>query len=144
MLSFDLKYVLYRSNLGSCSNGDVKLEQLGTPFIFWDNQWMPICGHYFWDNHEGATLFCRKMGYDSGSFWGKGYGFKYYIDSFRIGKCKSGDEWESCSGGCNDYQIGGSCSNKYSAKCDWDQAVEITIKCSGGDSIKTSSCTGID
>ena len=105
---------------------------------------MPICGSYFWDNQEGAILFCRKMGYYTGFFSGRGSGQKYDMDSFRIGKCKSGDEWESCSGGCNDYQVGGSCSNNGGVKCDKEQAVKITIECSGGNSSKTSSCTGID
>ena len=125
-----------------CSNGDVKLEDNGTPFVFWDNHWMPICGHYFWDNQDGAKHFCRKMGYSSGSFSGRGSGEKYDMDSFRIGKCKSADKWESCSGGCNDYQGGGVCSNNGGAKCDKDQKVKITIECSGGDSIRTTSCRG--
>ena len=30
-----------------CSNGDVSLKDDGTPLIFWDGQWSPICGHYF-------------------------------------------------------------------------------------------------
>merc|ERR1719412_2849899 len=80
------------------------------------------------------------MGYSSGSFSGRGSGEMYDMDSFRIGKCKSGDKWESCSGGCNDYQGGGACSNNAGAKCDKDQAVKLTIECSGGDSIKTTSC----
>ena len=105
---------------------------------------MPICGHYFWDNQNGAKLFCRKMGYSSGSFSGRGSGKKYGIDSFRIGKCNVGDKWESCSGGWNDYEGGGACSNSPPGrgKCDKDQRVKITIKCSGGDSIKTTSCRG--
>ena len=112
--------------------------------VFWANQWMPICGHAFWDNQEGAKLFCKKMGYESGTFSGRGSGHKYGVDSFRIGKCLSGDKWESCSGGCNDYQGGGACSVYPPAKCDKDQAVKITIQCSGGDNSHSSSCTGED
>ena len=111
------------------SNGDVKLGTDGTPFIYWDNQWVPICGHFFWDNQEGAKLFCQKMGYMSGQFSGRGSWQKYSTDSFRIGKCNAGDEWESCSGGCNDYQKGSRCSNNRLAKCDKNQKVKITIKC---------------
>ena len=48
---------------------------------------MPICGHYFWDNQYGVNLFCKKLGYDSGSFSGRDAGQKYYRESFRIGKC---------------------------------------------------------
>ena len=103
---------------------------------------MPICGHYFWDNQEGAKLFCKKLGHNSGNFSGKGSGEIYSIDSFRIGKCNSGDKWESCSGGCNDYQVGGACSNNPPVKCERDQAVKITIECKGGKSTQISSCTG--
>ena len=129
-------------NLGLCSYGDVKLEDDGTPFVFWDNEWIPICGHYFWDNIHGANLFCRKMGYASGSLSGRGSGEKYGVNSFRIGKCNSGDEWESCSGGCNDYQSGGACENNGRAHCDKDQGVKVSIECFGGGSIKATSCRG--
>ena len=124
------------------SNGDVKLEEDGTPLVFWDSRWIPICGHYFWDNQNGAELFCRKMGFESGLFSGRGSGQKYEGDSFRIGKCEHGDTWESCSGGCNDYQRGGSCNNNRNAKCDKNQAVKLTIRCSGGIDIKTSTRSG--
>ena len=129
-------------NLGLCSYGDVKLEEDGTPFVFWGNEWIPICGHYFWDNIYGANLFCRKMGYESGLLSRRGSGEKYGVNSFRMGKCKSGDKWESCSGGCNDYQSGGTCNNNGRAHCDKDQAVKVSIECIGGDSIKTTSCRG--
>ena len=125
-----------------CSTGDVKLETDGTPYVFWYNQWTPICGHYFWNNQEGAKLFCRKMGYKSGSLSGHGSGQKYATDSFRIGECNSNDMWENCRGGHNDYQIGGR-FNQGTAKCDRYQEVKITIWCGEGDSTKTTSCRGI-
>ena len=124
-----------------CSNGDVKLQEDGTPFVHWDSQWMPICGHYFWGNQDGAKHFCRKMGYTSGSHSGRS-GEKYGIDSFRVGLCKSVDKWESCSGGCNDYQSGGTCKNNGRAHCDKDQGVKVSIECFGGGSIKATSCRG--
>ena len=129
---------------GRCSNGDVKLEADGTPLTFWDYHWIPICGHYFWDNQDGAKLFCKKMGYHSGTV-SKVSGQKYDVESFRIGKCYEGDTWESCSGGCNDYEAGGECSNNGyfgGAHCDKDQEVKIAIECIGGGSIKTTSCKG--
>ena len=128
-------------------NGDVKLEEDGTPLVYWNYQWMPICGHYFWDNQNGAKLFCKKMGYDSGVLSGRNSGQKYGRDSFRIGKCESGDEWMSsgrggCRGGCNDYQGGGSCRNNGNAKCDKHQAAKFTIKCSGGKKMSTLNSSG--
>ena len=122
-------------------NGDVKLVDDGTPLIYWGNQWMPICGHYFWNNQDGAKLFCQKMGYHSGKMERRS-GEKYSMDSFRVGQCNDGDNWESCSGGCNDYQGGDACSNNKNGKCDQNQEVKITIECSGGESTATTSCRG--
>lgn len=82
------------------------------------------------------------MGYLTGTFLGRGSEQKYSMDSFRIGRCNVGDEWESCSGGCNDYQVGGACSE--GPKCDKNQGVKITINCKGGNSIKTISCAGAE
>ena len=104
---------------------------------------MPICGHYFWDNQDGAKLFCQKMGYQAGKFSVRGSGQKYSMNSFKVGKCNRGDNWKSCTGGCNDYQGGGACSNNKPAKCDQNQGVKITIQCSGGESTARTSCRGI-
>lgn len=125
-----------------CKNGDVKLEQDGTPSIFWDNLWSPICGHYFWDNQDGATKFCQKMGYASGEH--TRLDKAYSVDAFRLGKCNENDEWDTkCSGGCNDYEIGGSCSNSMfsAADCTVAGKVAMTITCSGKlNSISNPSC----
>ena len=118
------------------------LEEDGTPIVFWNNQWMPICGHYFWNNQIGAKLFCKKMGFQSGRFSGRGSGEFYGGNSFRIGQCEQGDTWGSCSGGCNDYQRGGSCSDNVNATCDDSQAVKITINCSGGNNVEAWSRSG--
>ena len=128
--------------LEHCLDGDVKWDHDGSegqPFVFWDKQWVPLCGHFFWDNDDGATLFCKKLGYNSGTVIPQS-GQKYSVDSFRIGVCKEGDSWLSCSGGRNDYKIGGSFDTYPSAKCDVLANVKIHIKCRGGENIKTSSC----
>ena len=128
--------------IAQCENGDVKLEEDGTPIVFWGNSWIPICGHYFWDNQNGAKLFCQKMGYLSGKISDAGSGETYSQDSFKIGKCNDGDKWESCSGGCNEYESGGKCDESWSSYCTKDEEVKITIACSGEESIKTTSCRG--
>ena len=51
--------ILKDNDITACSDGDVKLEADGTPLIFWDKVWSPICGHYFWDNQYGAKKFCQ-------------------------------------------------------------------------------------
>ena len=34
--------------------------------VYIENKWVPICGHWFWNNNIGATLFCQEMGFESG------------------------------------------------------------------------------
>ena len=125
------------------------LKDDNTPMIYWNGTWSPICGHYFWDTERGkpnygATKFCNKMGYQVGDVFGRGSGESYSSDAFRIGKCNENDDWNSCRGGCNDYEVGGKCSENYEAKCTRGQPVKITIECSGGTILpaQKSSCTG--
>ena len=134
-----------------CSNGDVGLVNDGTPFIFWDSQWFPICGHYFWDNHVGSTLFCKKLGYESGNVHRAENEEKYAVDSFRVGFCNEDDEWENCRGGCNDYQAGGYCGNgdikdrgngNSGARCEKNYGIKITIKCLDWVENNSVSCDG--
>ena len=85
-------------------------------------------------------MFCQKLGYDSGQRIKKKE--KYSVRSFNIGACRSTDTLETCSGGCNDYQVGRTkCHDGGNAKCD-DGWISITIECSGGAGIKSSSCDG--
>ena len=118
------------------------MESDGTPFVFWNNLWSPICGTWFWDNNNGATKFCEKLGYDSGTVKRKSR--KYDVKSFKIGKCNVNDQWDDCSGGCNDYSLGGNCAQGSSITCDEnDDQISISIECNdAGDNPKTSSCDG--
>ena len=73
--------------------------------------WSPICGHWFWDTHYGATLFCQKLGsnYVSGTVT-RSRGKKLEQDAIRVGKCRNNDRWMQCSGGCNDLGYGHGCA----------------------------------
>ena len=42
------------------------LKNGSNPLIFWNDIWSPICGHHFWNNHEGASKFCQKLGCNFG------------------------------------------------------------------------------
>ena len=110
--------------------------------IFWTNSWVPICGHFFWNNHIGANKFCQRLGYDQGHVSGNGKGESYSIDAFKIGKCNDDDNWLQCGGGCNDYDVGGTCSNDVNMDCSAGQLVKINITCEGNIS-ETNSCKGI-
>ena len=87
----------------------VKLEN-NIPYVKRSRKWVPICGHYFWDNNNGATLFCEQLGFPEGKIIGGTYGtgdrYTLQKDALKIGKCTNGDSWLSCTGGCNDLGIG--------------------------------------
>ena len=93
----------------------MRLVDGGKPEVFYNNRWRPICGHYFWDNNNGADLFCQQLnqGYLSGTI-NKGTVAEYYLDSdaLQIGRCRNGDRWLNCYGGCNSLQVGGLCTGK--------------------------------
>ena len=104
-----------------CQDGDVKLQTDGTPFLFKDDRWFPICGHYFWDNNHGAKSFCKQLGYTEG--WISETRLTYSEDSIRVGKCEEGEYLMSCTGDDNSYETGGSCSAGNDAG--------ISIECAG-------------
>ena len=135
--------IIHKITLIACVNGDVKLETDGTPLVLWDDVWSPICGHYFWDNQIGAEKFCQKMGYGVGQQTGSDN--HYSTDAFKIGKCDEADSWDAgCSGGCNDYGLGGSCSNNGRANCAKDDGIAMTITCSQPTTtVFNPSCTGL-
>ena len=66
----------------------------------------------------------------------------YSVDAFKIGKCNDADNWLQCGGGCNDYDVGGTCSNDVNMDCSAGQLVKINITCEGNIS-ETNSCKGI-
>ena len=128
-------------NILDCVNGDVKIDEADVSLIYWIDSWVPICGHYFWNNQIGADKFCQKMGYRYGVVSGKGQGESYTMDSFKLGQCESDDAWLQCSGGCNDNSIGGKCADDMNIDCSAEQPVKINITCEGA-SLKTTSCEG--
>jgi hypothetical protein len=120
-----------------CTNGDVKLEKDGTPKFFWNGQWSPICGHYFWNNQFGATSFCKKLGYTKADQHRTNK--NYDEDAIRIGQCNKGQSLEECTGGCNDKGLGNGC-----ASCSTGNEVALTITCEGNTpDTFMSSCKGI-
>jgi len=108
----------------SCKEWDVRLVKRsglrGTPEIFFDGEFHPICGHYFWDKQENAKSFCSKMGHTGGEL------FKireqYWTDSVEI------RTWGQFYG------------DGLTSHCSDEHAVSIEIECSGGSATQTSSC----
>lgn len=74
----------------------------GIPYLFWDGKLSPICGHNFWDNQNGAKAFCQELGFNGGKFHRQSG--RYSEDAFEVGKCRSGETIDSCTGGFNKYK----------------------------------------
>ena len=131
-----------------CTDGDIKHGSAGStrsakyPWIYWENKWHRICGHHLRNNEVGATLICKKLGYDSGKVKNKGKG-NSETDMFRIGQCNEGDSLTKCTGGCNDYKVGGQCSETLE-NCTKGELARMAISCSGGSDHYTASCKGKD
>ena len=106
--------------------------------MFWNDKLSPICGNWFWNNQIGATLFCQKLGYTSGTQSGRSLaGVLDERAAINIGQCDNGDTLEACTGGCNDYKR----ADDGCARCGVGNKAKITIECQGN-STKYSSSNG--
>ena len=103
------------------------------PEVSIHGNWSPICGHYFWNNNHGATLFCRKLNpqFKSGTIIPR-YDKPLESDGVRIGRCFSDDHWPECSGGCNDFETGSSCFEAAGGKCTAGDVGSMEIHCNTG------------
>ena len=95
-----------------------------------DSKWSPICGHYFWDNQNGATAFCKTLGYPSGSL--ERTNNKYDEDSIQVGHCNLGEELMACTGAGSKYRSD-------TDLCQRGNSVGIRITCSN-QALRYSSC----
>ena len=125
----------WANTLSHVSDIKVQLKDEKYPEIWFNGKWSPICGHYFWDNDYGASLFCQKLNstYTSGIVK-KHYSIPLASHGIRVGKCTRQDNsLLSCTGGCNDLQVGGVCSNNPNgAKCGVGQGATHEIECFSG------------
>ena len=87
----------------------VSVRQGETAELFHNGEWYPICGHWFWNNGNGADLFCQQLGYQSGTIRAESTSRQVALpsDGIRIGMCNAEDTWPHCTGGCNDLSVGG-------------------------------------
>ena len=112
----------------------MKLEADGTPLLFFDQKWSPICRHSFQDDNNGATKFCNKLGYASGTVTNKNG--KYPVAGLRIGRCRPGEELTDCTWGGNKLHDDDDIHERY---CYPQQTVSISIACDQ-QAEKNSSC----
>ena len=117
-----------------CATGNVKLGSDGIPYLFWGEKWSPICGHWFWNDHEGAKAFCKELGFSGGEV--KRMRATYTEDAVAVGLCKSGEAIGSCTGKYNHYTT--------TSACKMGKRTKITISCDGHtQGTEKDSCTGI-
>ena len=118
------------SNTAPPDLSQVRLNNDEIAEIYQHGKWIPICGHWFWDNNNGATLFCQQLGYFSGIVKEESIAGQVPLpdDGFRIGECKTNDIWGQCTGSCNDHTTGGThCSD-----CRSGAMAGLKIECSNG------------
>ena len=115
---------LFFHSITECKRGDVELADDGVPNIFLDGSMHPICGNYLWDNEHGATIFCKKLGFLSGT---RELTFETMtVDAFYVGICRATDvDLTDCTGGWNVKRLGG-------VSCAAGQKIGIKFFCSGG------------
>ena len=101
----------------------VQKGQAFVPEVLYNGKYYPICGHYFWDNDNGATTFCKMLGFHKGTY--KSTRNTYDVDSMPVGECKPGEGLMKCTGGGNgwgnlDYRAGW---------CKKGQKIGVTVTC---------------
>ena len=79
----------------------------GNPYIYIEDAWRPICGHFFSNNDHGCDTICKRSGYGSGTRTSQGE--IYAEDAFWIGECapdvnSSDIDLLRCSNGGNRYE----------------------------------------
>lgn len=109
----------------TCTDGALALEEDGTPKMYWNGKWSPICGHWFWDNHLGARTFCKKLGFSTGKY--ERLNKPYSDDALLVGRCRKGEPLTKCTGKCNNKYVG----NGRCGKCKRGEKVAIKITCAG-------------
>jgi len=118
-------------------NGEILEDEEFTPWILYDSEWYPICGHWMWDNNAAATLFCKKLGFDAGVVNKRMN--KFSKDAMPVGACGKGEtDLTACTAGGNsfgDFSWGG-------GTCKVGHKIGIAVSCSGGSSSShtTNSC----
>ena len=121
-------------NFTACKDGDVSFHD-GNPLVFWKGGFFAICGDAFWDNQHGASVFCKTLGYESGTIEKAAGRSTSTSKAFRVGWCLSTDvNLSNCSGGRNKHTTHPfkECTNDYTYK----------IVCRGGDGAKASCKPG--
>ena len=69
------------------------------PEVLFEGKYYPICGHWFWNNTNGAKTFCNLLGFKNGIK--ANTNVAYSVDAMPVGQCKSGEALTKCTAGGN-------------------------------------------
>ena len=122
-------YIIITTNFYSNAGlYQVRLNNAEIAEIYYSGMWIPICGHYFWNNNNGATLFCQQLGYQMGEIKQETISRQVPLpnDGFVIGSCNENDIWPQCTGGCSEWV--GEC--QYDSDCQSGVMAGLKIECS--------------
>ena len=98
------------------------------------SQWWPICGHYFWNNDNGATTWCRMFGFAKGTKTITKEVLR--ADAMPVGNCREGEPLTKCTAGENHFgDLEG-----YSGACRYGKKIGVTVSCYGTAPATRSSC----
>ena len=106
--SFVTKYIIHKdhhSAIVSTGLGSVRLGENQIAEVLFNNQWVPICGHKFWDNNVGYNLFCQEKGFKTGKR--AHYALPLHADALRVGQCNEGDTFLNCNSAKNNKMVVG-------------------------------------
>ena len=101
--------------------------------MFWQGEFLAICGDGFWENSHGASLFCKKLGHDSGYLTQSKEQSGSGQTSLFVGRCRETDRsLVACSGGFNSLTT-------HPFK-DCTAAGDYKMVCLGGTGVTNASC----
>ena len=107
--------------------------------ICYNGRLVPICGRFFWDNNNGARLFCKMLGKKGGIV--QKYEFKLTEDAYYAGTCSSTDKHITvCSAGKNKHTLGGKSNILGTGSCNKGSRAAIYIECDGKTSLLYFKC----
>ena len=122
MLEYDEIEALWRSTRSNCHGTKLSSYPTGNPYIYLEDAWRPICGHYFWDSNYGCNTICENLGYDSGTASSSSAAQTYTEDAYHVGRCNEDDNIFYCTGGSNFYD------SDPSRSCTAGNLVSVTCK----------------
>jgi len=138
----------------ACNDGDVRISPSSTlnagvsmyPQVCRDGKYFDICGHYFWGNDNGATTFCKKLGFNSGIRDLPNSRKRHdgeTAEAVWVGECDVGEELNQCTLGHRTddsfYTTEPTCTQDYYKTRKPNYHPSIPVICDGGSSWKRDS-----